>query len=73
MIDDLENQQNIARQRDELAKQWYADNQVDTMIGVFERIVNDFRQTRGATILPGVAHIRGEGTVEKLEAERVVA
>ena len=44
----------------ETAKQWYADNQIDTFISVFEHIINDFNNSNISGRLPGLVHVSGK-------------
>jgi len=44
----------------ETAKQWYADNQIDKFISVFEHIINDFNNSNISGRLPGLVHVSGK-------------
>lgn len=71
MIVDLKNQQKIAEERIELAKQFYADSQVETMIGAFQQVIRDFNDERGT--LPGIVYISPtEESVEETIVEPVI-
>ena len=58
MIADLDNYQEIAKSRIKMAKQFHTDNQTETIVNVFKRIIRDFKDEK--TILPGVVYVSPE-------------
>ena len=58
MIENLNEFQDTANNNIELSKQFYADNQIETFEKVFQKVINNFNQSKG--ILPGVVYVSPE-------------